>query len=94
MAETLIQQIQTLEKGDVIVSPEGADEVVHNCTSFMITQTANGKYRMYHNGVSKEIKDDAKEAEDSLNFIMGMLASLHVDPKGTIEAVLSGLKKD
>lgn len=91
---TMIQQIQALKKGDTVVSPEGADEIVHKADSFLITQTANGKYRLYHNGVAKDIKDDAKEAEDSMNFIMGMLASLHIDPKGTIKEMIDMMKKD
>ena len=41
--DILIKEIQILEKGDAVVSPEGADEVIHKVESFMITQTANGR---------------------------------------------------
>ena len=94
MADALIHSVKSPVKGDTVVSPEGADEVVHSVNDFLITVTANGRYRLYHNGASKDIKDDAKEAEDSMNFIMGMLASLHIDPKGTIKEMIDMMKKD
>ena len=93
MADVLIHGIRALKKGETVVSPEGADEVVYSMQSFLITVTANGRYRLYHNGESKDIKDDSKAAEDSMNFIMGMLASLHIDPKGTLDEMVKMMKK-
>ncbi len=93
MTDTHIQSIPDLKEGDTVVSPEGADEIVLKANLFLTTQTANGKYRVYFNGVPKDVVEDKDKALDDMAYFMGMLASLHLDPKETVKAMIDGLKR-
>ena len=82
-----------------VISPEGVEERVEIEEGFRMTLTGGGKYRIYHlhsSGVARamETYDNKEAATKAMGEMMGIFGMLMADPKRTMEALLSGRKKD
>lgn len=74
------------------VSPEGAEEKIIDDFSIVITQTANGRFRVYVDGNPAYICDTEQEAKDHRTHLMALFASMHIDPQGTIEKMIGSMR--
>lgn len=80
-----------------VMSPEGLEERVKQTNTYEITLTQGGKYRGYaidgNRRTALGISDTFDDAKKKLAMHMGLMASMVVDPKKTLDLVFSMMGK-
>lgn len=85
---------QTEKPYKVLLSPEGLDEKIEAQTTFTVTLTQGGKYRVYHNDIACSVHDTLEDANGTSYRHMALAANLHLHPQATLDALLAALSKD
>ena len=89
----------TLAKGKEIMSPEGVEETVILASQTVITLTQGGKYRVYLLGRCNHVHNmgiftTEKDAVEHMGMVLGVEASMVLEPTMMREVILARLKRE